>query len=99
MIRSKISGVFIDPPPSNTFPEVIYIFTHPNQRRMGIGSHLISDNELFLKEIGVYMYVVKSWDDITHPSVKFYIKSGFVLDTKVNAAGKKLRYMKKTLIK
>lgn len=93
----KLGCVFYARPAPMTTPEVIYIFADSSRRGRGIGSSLLSACEAFLIEIGASSYVVKTWDNEAHPTVKFYVKNGFRPGERIETFGKKLRYMEKMI--
>ena len=100
VLKKAIKGIGADKRATAQFehlPEVLYIFASPQSRGKGVGTALLAQNEAFLKGRGIDRYVVKTWDDEAHPTVRFYLKNGFDLADVIEGSDKPLRYMQKHL--
>lgn len=83
--------------PYGGVPEVVYVFTDPNMRGLGLGRHLIDVCEAWLAERGFREYVVKTWTDQTHPVRAFYQALGFRETGITTSLGRSLAVLRKTL--
>jgi GNAT superfamily N-acetyltransferase len=58
-------------------PELILLFTDPNERRRGYAGQLVARAESALKQLGYDVYLVRTFDDQSDPAFRFYKARGF----------------------
>lgn len=81
LIKPKLIKLLLGAPKPGGFigPELIILYTGPNQRRSGLANKLLDRAERQLSQSGHDSYVIHTLNDPKNAAYKFYINNGFVL--------------------
>jgi GNAT superfamily N-acetyltransferase len=92
-LRSSATGPFFKPIADT--PELIWIFVGPNHRNRSIGSSLIAETEVRLRERWIDRYYVRTFPASDDPARRFYQRLGFSVAGKLRSRGEEFQCLVK----